>query len=115
MRASRVRRLRKVDHACVVHDVQPSAVAGLVKDGAAGAASLKEMVSQLGRPRTLASATYKRRAGTMPRRRRCAGAGAGSQRRAVRAVHVARQRDFANRVLFAMRYEFRGHAEKPAP
>ncbi len=53
MGASMVRRLLRYGHACVVHDVQPSAVAGLVKDGAAGAASLKDMVSQLGRPRTI--------------------------------------------------------------
>ena len=53
MGASMVRRLLQDGHACVVHDVQPSAVAGLVKDGAAGAASLKEMVSQLGQPRTI--------------------------------------------------------------
>ena len=53
MGASMVRRLLRDGHACVVHDVQPSAVAGLVKDGAAGAASQQEMVSQLGRPRTI--------------------------------------------------------------
>ena len=53
MGASRVRRLLRDGHACAVHDVQPSAVTGLVKDGAAGAASLKEMVSQLGHPRTM--------------------------------------------------------------
>lgn len=53
MGASMVRRLLGHGHACVVHDVQPSAVAGLVKDGAAGVASLKEMVSQLGQPRTI--------------------------------------------------------------
>lgn len=53
MGASMVRRLLRDGHACVVHDVQPSPVAGLVKDGAAGAASLKEMVSQLGQPRTI--------------------------------------------------------------
>ncbi len=53
MGASMVRRLLRDGHACVVHDVQPSAVAGLVKDGATGAASLKEMVSRLGQPRTI--------------------------------------------------------------
>ena len=41
----------------MVHDVQPSAVAGLVKDGAAGVVSLKEMVKEmvlrLGPPRTV--------------------------------------------------------------
>lgn len=53
MGSSMVRRLLGDGHDCVVHDVQPFAVAGLVKDGAAGAASLKELVSQLGRPRTI--------------------------------------------------------------
>ena len=53
MGASMVRRLLRAGHACVVHDVQASAVAGLVKDGAAGAASPREMVSQLDQPRTI--------------------------------------------------------------
>ena len=53
MGASMVRRLLREGHACVVHDVQPFAVAGLVKDGATGAGSLKEMVSELGQPRTI--------------------------------------------------------------
>ena len=53
MDASMVRRLLRDGHACVVHDVQPAPIAGLVKDGAAGAAPLKEMVSQLGQPRTI--------------------------------------------------------------
>ena len=53
MGASMVRRLLKNGHACVVHDTQPSALAPLVEDGAAGAASLREMVSQLARPRTI--------------------------------------------------------------
>ena len=53
MGASMVRRLLRDGYACVVHDVQPSAIAGLVKDGATGAQSLKEMVSQLGQPRTI--------------------------------------------------------------
>ena len=53
MGASMVRRLRMEGHACVVHDVQPSALAGLVKDGAAGAASLKRVASQLRQPRAI--------------------------------------------------------------
>ncbi len=53
MGASMVRRLLRGGHACVVHDVQPNAVAGLVKDGATGTQSLKEMASQLGQPRTI--------------------------------------------------------------
>ena len=51
--ASMVRRLIRDGHACVVHDVQPAPIAGLVKDGAAGAASLKKVVSQLGQPRAI--------------------------------------------------------------
>lgn len=53
MGGSMVRRLLKAGHACVVHDVQPTAVALLVKDGAAGADSHQEMVRQLGRPRRI--------------------------------------------------------------
>jgi 6-phosphogluconate dehydrogenase len=53
MGASMVRRLLKDGHACVVHDVQPSAVAALVLDGAAGAASQQDMVRQLCRPRCI--------------------------------------------------------------
>ncbi len=53
MGASMVRRLLRAGHVCVVHDVQASAVAGLVKDGATGAASPREMVSQLDQPRTI--------------------------------------------------------------
>ena len=53
MGASMVRRLIRDGHACVVHDVQPAPIAGLVKDGATGATSLKEMVSQVGQPRTI--------------------------------------------------------------
>ena len=53
MGASMVRRLLRNGHACVVHDMQPSAAAGLVKDGATGAASLQEMVSRLAQPRAI--------------------------------------------------------------
>jgi 6-phosphogluconate dehydrogenase len=53
MGASMVRRLLEDGHACVVHDVQPSAIADLVKSGAIGAGSLKEMVSHLGQPRAI--------------------------------------------------------------
>lgn len=53
MGASMVRRLLKNGHTCVVHDVQPSVVAALVEDGAVGAASQAELVSLLGRPRTV--------------------------------------------------------------
>ncbi|WP_313920485.1 phosphogluconate dehydrogenase (NAD(+)-dependent, decarboxylating) [Tahibacter sp.] len=53
MGAGMVRRLLREGHACIVHDVQSSAVADLVKDGATGTASLKDMVSQLGQPRAI--------------------------------------------------------------
>ncbi len=53
MGASMVPRLLRDGHACVVHDVQSSAVADLDKDRATGTESLKQMVSQLGRPRAI--------------------------------------------------------------
>ena len=53
MGASMVRRLLKNGHECVVHDVQPSAISSLRKDGATGAASQQEMVSRLVRPRAI--------------------------------------------------------------
>ncbi len=53
MGASMVRRLLRDGHACVVHDLQPFAVSDLVKEGASGATALQEMVSQLGKPRTV--------------------------------------------------------------
>ena len=53
MGASMVRRLLRQGHACVVHDLQASAVAALVKDGAVGAASPKQMVSELCQPRAI--------------------------------------------------------------
>ena len=53
MGASMVRRLLKHGHECVVHDVQPSAVSALRKDGAVGAASLQEMVARMTKPRAI--------------------------------------------------------------
>jgi 6-phosphogluconate dehydrogenase len=53
MGASMVRRLMKHGHECVVHDVQPAAIAGLQKEGATGAASLLDLVSLLARPRAI--------------------------------------------------------------
>ena len=53
MGASMVRRLLMKGHECVVHDLQPSAAASLVEDGATGAASLQEMVSLLAQPRAI--------------------------------------------------------------
>jgi len=51
MGANMVRRLLKAGHECVVYDVNPAAVAALVKEGAIGAGSLEEFVSGLSRPR----------------------------------------------------------------
>ncbi|HJX08623.1 MAG TPA: decarboxylating 6-phosphogluconate dehydrogenase [Actinomycetota bacterium] len=47
------RRLMRDGHACVAYDVAPEAVAALVADGAAGAASLDELVAALPSPRTV--------------------------------------------------------------
>ena len=52
MGANMVRRLLKGGHECVVFDMNKSAVAELVKEGAVGAASLDELTSKLKKPRT---------------------------------------------------------------
>ena len=53
MGASMARRLIAKGHDCVVHDMQPAAVAALQKDGAQGAATLAEMVAKMTRPRAI--------------------------------------------------------------
>jgi len=53
MGASMVRRLARQGHACVVHDLQPAAVAASVRDGATGAASIEELASKLQKPRAI--------------------------------------------------------------
>ena len=53
MGSNMVRRLLKNCHAFVVHDVQASATAELVRDVAKNATSLQEMVSRLARPRAI--------------------------------------------------------------
>jgi 6-phosphogluconate dehydrogenase len=53
MGANMVRRLLKGGHECVVYDVSPKAVAELAKDGATAAASLKDLVAKLHKPRVL--------------------------------------------------------------
>ena len=53
MGTNMVRRLMKADHRCVVYDLQTEAVQTIAKDGAVGAASLKDLVSQLKPPRTV--------------------------------------------------------------
>ena len=51
MGANMVRRLLRNGHACVVYDRNPGAVAELASEGAQGAASLKELVGKLSKPR----------------------------------------------------------------
>jgi 6-phosphogluconate dehydrogenase len=51
MGAGMVRRLMRSKHACVVFDRSPEAVSALVKEGAAGAASLAELVKKMEKPR----------------------------------------------------------------
>jgi 6-phosphogluconate dehydrogenase len=53
MGANMVRRLMKKGHKCVVYDRSPEVVAKLVKEGAAGSASLAEFVQKLKKPRSL--------------------------------------------------------------
>jgi 6-phosphogluconate dehydrogenase len=53
MGANMVRRLMKDGHDCVVHDINASAVADLVKEGATGAASLEDFVGKLTKPRAV--------------------------------------------------------------
>ena len=51
MGANIARRLMRDGHQCVVYDRDPQAVAEVVKDGAAGATDLKDLVGQLKPPR----------------------------------------------------------------
>ena len=53
MGANMVRRLMRAGHSSVVYDRAAEAVAALAKDGAAGAASLREFVSKLSAPRVI--------------------------------------------------------------
>ncbi|MEO7105714.1 MAG: NAD(P)-binding domain-containing protein, partial [Rhodoferax sp.] len=53
MGASMVRRMMKQGHTCVVHDTKPEAVTALHSDGAVGAASIKEFMAALTRPRAI--------------------------------------------------------------
>jgi len=53
MGSNMVRRLMKDGHQCVVQDVAPAAVAGLVKEGATGSASLEEFAKKLQKPRAV--------------------------------------------------------------
>src|SRR6266496_1728065 len=51
MGANMVRRLMRNGHTCVVYDRSAPAVEALVKEGAAGSASLAELVKKLDKPR----------------------------------------------------------------
>jgi 6-phosphogluconate dehydrogenase len=53
MGGNMVRRLLKGGHQCVVFDMWPQAIAELVQEKAAGAASLADLVQQLEKPRTV--------------------------------------------------------------
>ena len=53
MGANIVRRLLRDGHSCVVHDVDPGAVAALAVEGAIGADTLPEFIAALARPRTV--------------------------------------------------------------
>src|SRR6185503_8434773 len=48
-----VRRLLAKGHECVVHDMQPAAIAALQKDGAVGAATLAELAAKMTKPRAI--------------------------------------------------------------
>ncbi len=53
MGANMVRRLLKGGHQCVVFDLSPKAVEGLVKEGAEGASSQQDFVKKLEQPRAI--------------------------------------------------------------
>lgn len=53
MGANMVQRLMSKGHECVVFDTSPKAVAEMTKHGAAGAASLSDLVKRLRQPRVI--------------------------------------------------------------
>ena len=52
MGANMVRRLLRDGHECVVYDIDPAAVAALVKAGATGTVSVEDFVGKLSKPRS---------------------------------------------------------------
>src|SRR5690242_20264730 len=53
MGANMVRRLLAGGHECVVFDLSPQAIEAVAKEGASGAASLRDLVAKLEKPRVL--------------------------------------------------------------
>jgi 6-phosphogluconate dehydrogenase len=53
MGASMVRRLQRAGHKCVVYDIHPESVDGLVKEGAIGAKSPEDFAQKLQKPRAV--------------------------------------------------------------
>ena len=53
MGANMVRRLLRAGHDCVVFDMSPKAVEGLVKENAVGSSSLADLVKRLNKPRAI--------------------------------------------------------------
>jgi 6-phosphogluconate dehydrogenase len=53
MGANMVRRLLRAGHRCVAYDAHPEPVQAIAREGASGAASLREFVDKLGRPRAV--------------------------------------------------------------
>src|ERR1700683_606942 len=53
MGANMVRRLMRAGHECVVFDMSPKAVDGLVQEHAVGSTSLADLVAKLSHPRAI--------------------------------------------------------------
>ena len=53
MGTNMVRRLLRAGHECIVYDLLPEAVLGLIKEGAVGTTSLEDFVKKLKKPRAL--------------------------------------------------------------
>src|SRR5262249_57455033 len=53
MGANMVLRVMRAGHKCIVYDVHPEPIQALVKEGATGATSLKDLVGKLEKPRAV--------------------------------------------------------------